>query len=78
MVPQRATEDIVTETTVVNDEHYQRAVVSLEHTLQRLDRCSEVEKDRLSRDLGQLNGMLQKLTSGRVEIVVFGEISTGK
>lgn len=58
--------------------HFQQAVASVEHTLQRLQHCSAEEKERLRGDLTNLQSMLSKLSGGRVEIVVFGEISTGK
>jgi hypothetical protein len=63
---------------VLNDQHYQDAIRSLEKTLGKLRACSREEKDRLSGELHHLQGMLRKLTSGRIEIAVFGEISTGK
>jgi small GTP-binding protein len=66
------------ETTVTQDEHFVRAKTTLEQTLAHLRRCTPDEKQRLRRELDHLQGMLTKLTSGRVEIVVFGEISTGK
>ncbi|MFO0906514.1 MAG: GTP-binding protein [Pirellulales bacterium] len=65
-------------TDLSRDEHYRHAMASVEQTLSRMQRCSEAEKEHLRRDLGHLQEMLQKLTQGRVEIVVFGEISTGK
>jgi hypothetical protein len=68
----------MSQTAVLQDEHFQRAVQSIERTLEKLRSCSDVEKSALNRDFGQLREMLQKLTTGRVEIVVFGEISTGK
>ncbi|MEZ6115903.1 MAG: GTP-binding protein [Pirellulaceae bacterium] len=37
-----------------------------------------MEKDHLRQDISQLKDIEQKLTNGRVEIVLFGEISTGK
>ena len=40
--------------------------------------CSQQEREQLQHDLDQLGSMAEKLESGRVEIVVFGEISTGK
>ena len=40
--------------------------------------CSPDERATLQRDLDQLHAMAEKLASGKVEIVVFGEISTGK
>ena len=44
----------------------------------RFSGCSEEERATLQRDLEQLHDMVEKLEVGRVEIVVFGEISTGK
>ena len=40
--------------------------------------CSPEERASLQRDLDQLHAMAEKLAAGKVEIVVFGEISTGK
>jgi GTP-binding protein Era len=62
----------------MQDDRYQQALASVEQTLQRLRRCSDEEKQKLRDDLHQLTDMSAKLASGRVEIVVFGEISTGK
>ncbi len=61
-----------------DDRRYLDALQSVRHTLDRFRGCSEKEKELLRRDLSQLQTMETKLTSGRVEIVVFGEISTGK
>jgi len=61
-----------------DDQRYLTALQSVRNTLERFHGCSDQEKDLLRRDLGQLQNMELKLTSGRVEIVVFGEISTGK
>ena len=60
------------------DGQYQQALASVEHGLERFRHCSDEEKDLLRQDLAQLREMAAKLTSGRIEIVVFGEISTGK
>jgi small GTP-binding protein len=57
---------------------YQEAVASVEKTLDRLRNCSEAEKGKLRTELAGLRAMHDKLTGGRVEIVIFGEISTGK
>lgn len=65
-------------TAILKDENYHRAMSSVEQTLQKLRNCVPEERERLRRDLSQLEEMLRKLESGRVEIVVFGEISTGK
>jgi small GTP-binding protein len=64
--------------TILNDDHYQQALLSLERTLDRVRGCTEAERQHLRRDWDQLQDMVRKLTQGRVEIVVFGEISTGK
>ena len=64
--------------TITEDANYQQAIASLESTVEKLRRCSDAERARLQQDLAQLQSMMAKLTSGRVEIVVFGEISTGK
>ena len=55
---------------------YQDALASVEQTLGRLRGCTEDEKSRLRNELAGLRAMHDKLTSGRVEIVIFGEIST--
>jgi small GTP-binding protein len=68
----------VNEPTVVGEESFQRAQASVEHTLEKLRRCSAEEKERLRGELTKMQDMLVKLTSGRVEVAVFGEISTGK
>ena len=65
-------------TPILRDENYHRAMSSVEQTLQKLRNCPAEERDRLRRDLSLLEDMLRKLEAGRVEIVVFGEISTGK
>ncbi|WP_254513229.1 YcjF family protein [Anatilimnocola floriformis] len=57
---------------------YQDALSSVEKTLDRLKRCTEDEKSKLRDELAGLRSMHDKLVSGRVEIVIFGEISTGK
>jgi small GTP-binding protein len=66
----------------VNDtadqDSYQQAIAAVEQTLDRVRRCTDEEKARLRTELAGLKSMHEKLTSGRVEIVIFGEISTGK
>jgi small GTP-binding protein len=57
---------------------YQQAIAAVEQTLDRVRRCTDEEKSRLRAELAGLRQMHDKLTSGRVEIVIFGEISTGK
>jgi small GTP-binding protein len=57
---------------------YQEALNSVEQTLNHLRGCTAEEKAKLRNELAGLRAMHDKLTSGRVEIVIFGEISTGK
>jgi len=64
--------------TGVDDPRYAEAFATVEHALEQFRNCSDEEKERLQRDLSQLREMAEKLTHGQVEIVVFGEISTGK
>lgn len=63
---------------LAHDDHYRRAVSAVQETLGRLKNCSEDERRRLQKDFADLASMSEKLESGRVDIVVFGEISTGK
>ncbi len=57
---------------------YDAAVNSLRRTIDKVLVCSDEERERLNDDLNDLNDMVAKMNSGRVDIVVFGEISTGK
>ncbi|MDG1874221.1 MAG: GTP-binding protein [Mariniblastus sp.] len=66
------------ETTTNHDPQYQDAIKAVEKTLADLRRCPDEEKKQLQEDIAQLNSMHEKITQGRVEIVIFGEISTGK
>ena len=54
------------------------AVKSVESTLSKLRGCSDSEREQLQKELSGLTEMHDKITNGRVEIVIFGEISTGK
>jgi small GTP-binding protein len=60
------------------DPQYRDAIRAVEETLSKLQGCPDAERDRLQGDIDQLNAMYEKITSGSVEIVIFGEISTGK
>lgn len=60
------------------DRRYSDAVDAVQRVLAELGRCTAEERAELSRDAIQLRQMLKKLRDGRVDIVVFGEISTGK
>jgi small GTP-binding protein len=65
-------------TSGVHDPRFAQALVSVERALEKFRACSDQEKRQLHADIAQLREMNEKLTSGRVEIAVFGEISTGK
>jgi len=54
------------------------SLAAVRQAIERFSGCSEEERLALEDDLDQLERMAEKLESGRVEIVVFGEISTGK
>jgi len=60
------------------DNDYRAALDSVRHAIEQFEGCSDEERDVLQHDLDELARMSEKLESGRVEIVVFGEISTGK
>ncbi len=62
----------------VDDPKFHEAIKSVESALGKLSGCSEKEREQLRHDIQQLEEMHDKLASGRVEIVLFGEISTGK
>lgn len=64
--------------TTVEDQQYHDAIVAVENTLARLRGCPPDELAELQSDIKQLDEMYKKVTAGRVEIVIFGEISTGK
>lgn len=59
-------------------DNYQDALAAIRQTIDQFQDCSDEERKVLQHDLDQLGRMTEKLESGRVEIVVFGEISTGK
>src|ERR1700760_3240262 len=60
------------------DADYNAALATVREAIGRFVGCSAEERASLERDLDQLYEMAEKLEAGRVEIVVFGEISTGK
>ena len=57
---------------------YDDALRSVRAAIDDFKGCTHEERVALRRDVQQLHDMATKLESGRVEIVVFGEISTGK
>ncbi len=60
------------------DRHYAQAAAAVERVLHDLAQCSDAERCQLEQDFVQLQQMTAKLETGRVDIAVFGEISTGK
>ena len=67
-----------TATPATTDDQLFEALGAVEHALGQLDDCTEEEQQALAADIRSLRDMLAKLRAGRVEIAVFGEISTGK
>ena len=61
-----------------SDASYDDALSALRQAISQFDDCSPQERAALQAELQQLEQMTEKLQSGRVQIVVFGEISTGK
>ncbi|MEQ8212001.1 MAG: GTP-binding protein [Lacipirellulaceae bacterium] len=66
------------ETSTTRDTDYADALQSVKDAVLRMKGCSDAERKELLADLTELEAMAAKLEAGRVEIVVFGEISTGK
>lgn len=59
-------------------EAHSAALISVRRAIEQFSECTEQERAELQHDLDALEHMAEKLRTGRVEIVVFGEISTGK
>ncbi len=57
---------------------YRSALDALHHAIAKFRQSSDEERRELQSDLEALERMAEKLEAGRIEIVVFGEISTGK
>lgn len=68
------------DTTTADRHHraYTEAMASVRHAIAQFDGCSEAEKAALAKELADLEAVSRKLEMGRVEIVLFGEIDTGK
>lgn len=64
--------------TTHEDQNYESALASVRRTIDQLSGCSEAERQALRRELADLESMIRKLEEGRIEIVLFGEIDTGK
>ncbi|MAT69517.1 MAG: GTP-binding protein [Planctomycetaceae bacterium] len=64
--------------TNVADADYDASLAAIRRAVREFEGCRPAELDVLAGDLDQLARMSDKLAAGRVEIAVFGEISTGK
>src|SRR5687767_1525669 len=62
----------------VLEDDYEAAMASVRQAIESFRGCSAAERELLQRDVDQLHAMAEKLAACKVEIVVFGEISTGK
>ncbi|MCI0492094.1 MAG: GTP-binding protein, partial [Planctomycetes bacterium] len=60
------------------DNDYEAAMDAVRHAIERFRGGTPEERAALERELDQLRAMAEKLAAGKVEIAVFGEISTGK
>jgi small GTP-binding protein len=60
------------------DADYRAAMDALQAAMARVNASREQERVELAADLDGLSRMAEKLRAGRVDIAVFGEISTGK
>jgi len=60
------------------DLDYQASLDAMRAAIAQFKGCNEAELRELAGDLDELGRMAEKLQSGRVDIAVFGEISTGK
>src|SRR3954468_8578830 len=70
--------DTPTQAVAGADADYEAAIASIHQAIEHFRGCTPEERASLQRDLDQLHSMADKLAAGKVEIVVFGEISTGK
>src|SRR3990172_361546 len=61
-----------------HDRDYSDALASVRHAVEQFAGCSDAEKRALAKELADLEAISKKLEEGRVEIVLFGEIDTGK
>ncbi len=60
------------------DAEYRASLAAIQRAIGQFQGCREEELQELSGDLADLGRMAEKLALGRVDIAVFGEISTGK
>lgn len=72
------TDATITPPTSVTDADYDASLAAIRRAVREFEGCRPAELEVLAADLDQLARMSDKLAAGRVEIAVFGEISTGK
>src|SRR5687768_15984865 len=60
------------------DSDYAASLAAMQAAIAQFKGCNDAELRELAGDLDELGRMAEKLESGRVDIAVFGEISTGK
>ena len=61
-----------------HEQDYAPALASVRHAIGQFSGCSDAEKAALAKEISDLEEISRKLEQGRVEIVLFGEIDTGK
>jgi small GTP-binding protein len=61
-----------------HDRQYADALGGVRHAIEQFEGCSAAEKAALAKEIADLEAISKKLEEGRVEIVLFGEIDTGK
>ena len=57
---------------------FNEALQAMQNTISQFNKSSEQERRALNQEFSDLLGMSSKLETGRVDIIVFGEISSGK
>ncbi|TWT46450.1 YcjF family protein [Botrimarina hoheduenensis] len=62
----------------LNDTDLQAALDGVEQAIRQVEGCDEAERRALTEELRELRDLAEKLRNERIEIVFFGEISTGK
>jgi small GTP-binding protein len=61
-----------------DDRDYADAMAGVRHAIAQFSGCSPAEREALAQEWADLEAISKKLEQGRVEIVLFGEIDTGK
>lgn len=63
---------------VDREQDYRDAMATVERTLARVQSAESHERDVLVKEWSALSDMARKLETGRIDIAVFGEVSSGK